>query len=213
MEEKRSQEYKTASEKHYQPFIQCIDKWIQSSVDYQDYRMFRHLVHLCLFLSVCRISSVMSCRWIKRKFQHHHGVSLDLIGNMGEKITENQAHINPIPYEMINNHRSAEPEKQILFAIQILVEITGLFEDAEDAPWDDKKMEDFLNVVHEEINGLRSCGDFKIKRNKKLHLYFERLIRMTQLKTENVGKSWEIVRKRVISLMNQLEFFSFHTHP
>ncbi|XP_051959536.1 interferon a3-like [Xyrauchen texanus] len=174
--------------------------------------MFRRLVHLCLFLSVYRISSVMSCRWIKHKFQHHHGVSLNLIGKMGEKIIEDQADINPIPYEMINNHRSAEPEKQILFAIQILVEITDLFEYAEDAPWDHKMFEDFLNVIHEEINGLRSCGDFKIKKNKKLHLYFERLRRMTQVKMENVGKSWEIVRKRVISLMNQLEFFSFHTH-
>ncbi|XP_051530989.1 interferon a3-like [Myxocyprinus asiaticus] len=174
--------------------------------------MYRHLMHLCLLLSVCQISSVLSCRWIKNKFQHHHGVSLDLIGKMGGKLIKEHLDLNPIPYDLINNHRGAEPEKQTLFVIQILVEITDLFEDAVSAPWDDKNMDDFLNVIHEEINGLRSCGAFKMKRNKKLHLYFERLRHMTQLNTENVGKSWEIVRKRVISLMKQLEFFSFHTH-
>ncbi|XP_051969222.1 interferon a3-like [Xyrauchen texanus] len=174
--------------------------------------MYRHLLHLCLLLSVCRISSVLSCRWIRNKFQQHHGVSLDLIGKMGGKIMKEHLDLNPIPYDLISNHRSAEPEKQILFVIQILVEITELFEDAVSAPFDDKNMDDFLNIIHEEINGLRSCGAFKMKRNKKLHLYFERLRYMTQLNTENVGKSWEIVRKRVISLMKQLEFFSFNTH-
>uniref|UniRef100_A0A673M5X1 Interferon a3-like n=2 Tax=Sinocyclocheilus rhinocerous TaxID=307959 RepID=A0A673M5X1_9TELE len=169
------------------------------------------LVQLCLLLSACSFSSVLSCRWIKHKFQHHHGVSLDLIRKMGEKIHNGHEDINPIPYELINNHRRAEPEKQILFVIQALMEITVLFDDAV-VPWDAKKREDFLNVMHEEIDGLRSCGAYKMKRNKKLHLYFERLRHVTEMKTEDRDASWEIVRKRVISFMNQLEFFSFHTH-
>lgn len=37
---------------------------------------------LLLLLSVCSVSSVLSCRWIKHKFQHHHGISLDLIKTM-----------------------------------------------------------------------------------------------------------------------------------
>ncbi len=43
-----------------------------------------------------------------------------------------------------------------MFIIQALVEITVLFDDAV-VPWDAKKLEDFLNVMHEEINGLHSC--------------------------------------------------------
>ncbi|XP_026079077.1 interferon phi 4 [Carassius auratus] len=169
------------------------------------------LVQLCLLLSVCGFSSVLGCRWIKHKFHHHHRVSVDLIRKMGEKIHNDHEDVNPIPYELINNHRSAEPEKQILFVIQALKEITVLFDDAI-VPWDAKKLEDFLNVMHEEIDGLRSCGAFKMKRNKKLHLYFERLRRMAELNTEGRDHSWEIVRKRIISFMNQLEFFSFNTH-
>ncbi|XP_016096219.1 interferon phi 4 [Sinocyclocheilus grahami] len=170
------------------------------------------LVQLCLLLlSACGFSSVLSCRWIKHKFQHHHGVSLDLIRKMGEKIHNDHEDVNPIPYELINNHRRAEPEKQILFVIQALMEITVLFEDAA-VPWDAKKREDFLNVMHEEIDGLRSCGAYKMKRNKKLHLYFGRLRQMTELNTEGRDQSWEIVRKRIISFMNQLEFFSLNTH-
>ncbi|XDV45047.1 hypothetical protein PO909_013218 [Leuciscus waleckii] len=129
---------------------------------------------------------------------------------MGEKIHNDHEDINPIPYELINNHRRAEPEKQILFVIQALQEITDLFDEAV-VPWDAKKVDDFLNTVHSQIDGLRSCGDYKMKRNKKMHLYFERLRQMTELNKEDGGESWEIVRKRVISLMNQLEFFPFNT--
>lgn len=119
--------------------------------------------------------------------------SLNLFLNIsqGEKIHNDHKDINPIPYELINNHRGAEvskndyyylnlkkkdtiicavdyasvfiylsissqPEKQIMFIIQALVEITVLFDDAV-VPWDAKKLEDFLNVMHEEINGLHSC--------------------------------------------------------
>ncbi|XP_043109555.1 interferon phi 4 [Puntigrus tetrazona] len=168
------------------------------------------LVQLCLLLSACSFRSVLSCRWIKHKFQHHHGVSSDLIRIMGEKIHNDHEDVNPIPYDLINNHRGAEPEKQIPFVIQALLEITVLFDDAV-VPWNAKKMEDFLNVMHEEIDGLRSCGAYKAKRNKKLHLYFERLRRMTEVNAGDKDHSWEIVRKRVISLMNQLEFFFLHT--
>lgn len=49
-----------------------------------------------------------------------------------------------------------QPEKQILFVIQALQEITGLFDDAV-VPWDAKKFDDFLNIVHSQIDGLRSC--------------------------------------------------------
>ncbi|NP_001155212.1 interferon phi 4 precursor [Danio rerio] len=163
----------------------------------------------CVLLSV-GFSSVLGCRWVKHRLQHHHGVSLDLLRKMGEKVHDDNEDLNPIPYDLINNHRMAEPEKQIQFVIQALVEITALFDDAL-VPWDAKKMDDFLNIMHEEIDGLRSCGSYKMKRNKKLHLYFNRLRRMTELNTDG-GRSWEMVRKRVISLMNQLHSFSFHTH-
>lgn len=36
------------------------------------------------------------------------------------------------------------------------MEITVLFDDAV-VPWDAKKLEDFLNVLHEEMDGLHSC--------------------------------------------------------
>ncbi|XP_050979913.1 interferon phi 4 [Labeo rohita] len=165
------------------------------------------LVQICLLLSACSFSSVLSCRWIEDKFKQYHGISLDLIRKMGEKIHNDHENINPIPHDLINSHREAEPEKQILFVIQALMEITVLFDDAV-VPWDAKKLEGFLIVMHEQINGLRSCGAYKIKKNKKLHLYFKRLRQMTEVNKKDGGQSWEIVRKRVISFMNQLEFFS-----
>ncbi|XP_042624200.1 interferon a3-like [Cyprinus carpio] len=119
-------------------------------------RMDLRLLQLCLLLSACAFSSVLSCRWIKHKFRQHHGVSLDLIRKMGEKIHNDHEDVNPIPDELINNHRSAEPEKRILFVIQALMEITVLFDDAV-VPWEAKKLKDFLDVMHEQIKGLRSC--------------------------------------------------------
>lgn len=162
---------------------------------------------------------------------------------------------------------SSQPEKQILFVIQALVEITVLFDDAV-VPWDAKKLEDFLDVVHEEIDGLHSCVstvcvycmfntssikpeeliDFSLNagglqneeeqkaasvfwktethgRNEHGEIWIYRWILSCEcvnsskdgltvvlLFQEDRDHSWEIVRKRVISFMNQLEFFSFHTH-
>ncbi len=40
------------------------------------------LVQLCFLLCACSFRSGLSCRWIKHKFQHHHGVSLGLIRKM-----------------------------------------------------------------------------------------------------------------------------------
>ncbi|KAA0725549.1 hypothetical protein E1301_Tti010288 [Triplophysa tibetana] len=166
---------------------------------------------LCLALSVCTIQHVLGCRWIKHKFQDHHRVSLDLIEKMGEIKGNKSKSINPIPYELINSYRTVEAEKQILFVIHTFMEITGIFEDADSTPWDKNTMENFLNIIHEQIDALKSCGTFKTKRNKKLHLYFKRLRQMIALKTEDAGKGWEIIRARVIGLMKQLEFFSFYT--
>ncbi|XP_055031197.1 interferon phi 4 isoform X2 [Misgurnus anguillicaudatus] len=165
----------------------------------------------CSENAMCIICPVMSCMWIKHKYLQHQTVSLHLIEKMGERIIKGHIGINPIPHELLNNQKTAEPDKQLLFIIQTLEEIAGLFEDAESAPWDHKIIDDFLNIINEQINGLRSCGTFKMKRNKKLHLYFIRLRQMTEVKTEDSDKSWEIIRRRVISLLKQLEFFSLHT--
>ncbi|RXN12073.1 interferon a3-like protein [Labeo rohita] len=175
--------------------LQWINLWHQTSVETQHDRMDLRLVQICLLLSACSFSSVLSCRWIEDKFKQYHGISLDLIRKMGEKIHNDHENINPIPHDLINSHREAEPEKQILFVIQALMEITVLFDDAV-VPWDAKKLEGFL------------IGAYKIKKNKKLHLYFKRLRQMTEVNKKDGGQSWEIVRKRVISFMNQLEFFS-----
>uniref|UniRef100_A0A8C2QAT6 Interferon a3-like n=1 Tax=Cyprinus carpio TaxID=7962 RepID=A0A8C2QAT6_CYPCA len=164
------------------------------------------LLQLCLLLSACAFSSVLSCRWIKHKFRQHHGVSLDLIRKMVNSILW-AADL----YSYLHIFCSSQPEKRILFVIQALMEITVLFDDAV-VPWEAKKLKDFLDVMHEQIKGLRSCGAYKMKGNKKLHLYFERLRHMTELNTEGRDLSWEIVRKRILSFMNQLGSFSFNTH-
>lgn len=50
-----------------------------------------------------------------------------------------------------------QAEKQILFVIQTFMEITGIFENADSAPWDKNIIDDFSNIIHEQINGLQSC--------------------------------------------------------
>lgn len=52
---------------------------------------------------------------------------------------------------------SPQAEKQILFVIQTFKEITGIFEDADSTPWDKNTMENFLNIIHEQIDALELC--------------------------------------------------------
>lgn len=69
-----------------------------------------------------------------------------------------------------------QAEDKVAFTVQLLSETAALFEeDHSSASWEENTMENFVSVITQQADGLRSC--VRHKKNKKLQVYFKRLSR------------------------------------
>ncbi|KAF5899509.1 interferon a3-like, partial [Clarias magur] len=125
------------------------------------------------------VSSGFSCRWINVKFKQHHGTCLALLREMGEEISTNSS----IPdnwHHWFFNQSYSQPEKQIGFIVQTLDEVSRLLEESDSVSWNKDKLDTLLHMLDLQANGLRSCLDHKVKKSKRLPLYFKRLRDLTK---------------------------------
>ncbi|KAI3365498.1 hypothetical protein L3Q82_010588 [Scortum barcoo] len=149
-----------------------------------------------LFLSVCSAGSSLSCRWLDHKFRQHSESSLNLLDMM---VTNSGVrHTVAFPDELYSQASNAAAEDKLGFIVQVLEETVALFEeDHSSASWEENTVENFLNVVTQQADGLRSCiWSHGHKKNKKLHMYFKRLSRpfMSSIKC---AEAWELIRTQI----------------
>ncbi|XP_030630923.1 interferon phi 4 [Chanos chanos] len=142
--------------------------------------MDKRLTRIYFVLLLCCQNLTLGCRWINHKFKQYNAECLDLLKEM--------------------------PEKQIRFVIQALEEITQLFDkDMDSVSWDEDKIDTFLNVLGQQVSGLKSCVHRQVRKNNKLQLYFERLRNHTlQLMGDNI-QGWEFVQTQVMRHLRMLE--------
>ncbi|XP_046709794.1 interferon a3-like [Silurus meridionalis] len=163
------------------------------------------LVQLWLILSLCSLSSGLNCRWISLKFQQHHETSLTLLREMGE---ENS--VSSIPdnwHHWFLNHSYSQPEKQIWFIVQTLDEVSRLLEESESVSWNEDKLDTFLHMLDLQANGLRSCLEHRMKKSKRLPLYFKRLRDLSKNNKQEKNEAWETIRKELLQLFGIFDFF------
>ncbi|GAA6082329.1 interferon a3-like isoform X1 [Tachysurus ichikawai] len=152
------------------------------------------------------LSCGFSCRWMNLKFKQHHGTCLGLLREMGEDISANSS----IPdnwHHWFFNHSHTQPEKQIWFIVQTLDEVSRLLEESDSVSWNKDKLETFLHLLDQQANGLRSCLDHKMKKNKRLPLYFKRLRDLAKNEKQEQNEAWEWIRKELLQLFGLLDFF------
>ncbi|KAK3529416.1 hypothetical protein QTP70_031131, partial [Hemibagrus guttatus] len=125
------------------------------------------------------VSCGFSCRWMDLKFKQHHGTCLALLREMEAEISVN-ASIPDNWHHWIFNHSSTQTEKQVWFMVQTLDEVSRLLGESDSVTWNKDKLETFLHMLDQQANGLRSCLDHKMKKNKRLPLYFKRLRDLTK---------------------------------
>ncbi|KAM9463009.1 interferon a3-like [Clarias gariepinus] len=167
--------------------------------------MFVRLVHLCVILTLCSVSSGFSCRWINLKFKQHHETCLALLREMGEEISTNSS----IPdnwHHWFFNQSYSQTEKQIGFIVQTLDEVSRLLEESDSVSWNKDKLDTLLHMLDLQANGLRSCLDHKVKKSKRLPLHFKRLRDLTKNDKEK-NEAWEGIRKELLQLFGLLDFF------
>ncbi|KAM9336939.1 interferon a3-like [Symphorus nematophorus] len=167
--------------------------------------MFNRVLLVCLLsASLYSAASSLSCSWMDHKFSQHSVESLDLLDTMANNSTNTTEDAEAedtvtFPNELYNQASTASTEDKLSFTVQVLNEMTVLFEeDHSSASWEENTMDNFVNVVTRQADGLLSCiGSHGRKKNKKLQMYFKRLSSHILKKMGHSAAAWELIRKEI----------------
>ncbi|XP_028332655.1 interferon a3-like [Gouania willdenowi] len=162
----------------------------------------------CVILCALCVSSgfTLRCPWIDQKFKQYSEETVKLLDNMVKNSTNTSIELDlAFPHHMYERASKAPAEEKLGFLVQVLNEVFALFEeDHTDAHWDEKKVNDFLNVLSRQAAELNACVTARSHmKHKNLHHYFQRLSsNVLELKNHS-SEAWEITRKEVkVHLLN-----------
>uniref|UniRef100_UPI0037E9585A interferon a3-like n=1 Tax=Semicossyphus pulcher TaxID=241346 RepID=UPI0037E9585A len=165
--------------------------------------MLSRVLCVCVFLSVFGAASSLSCRWMDGKFRQFSEEYLDLLNKMannGTNSTEDAEVMQMVafPSELYMQASKATAEDKLVFTVQVLEESAALLKkNHSSASWEEKTVDNFLNVVTRQAVELHSCIRGHVhKKNKKLHMSFKRLSHVLEQK-DHSAESWELIRKDI----------------
>ncbi|KAM9336940.1 interferon a3-like [Symphorus nematophorus] len=142
-------------------------------------------------------ASSLTCSWMDHKFTQHSVESLDILDTMASYEDAEVEDIVAFPNELYNQASTASAEDKLCFTVQILEETAALFEEDHSlASWEENIGDNFVNVVFQQADGLRSCI-WSHKKSKKLHMYFKRLSRHILKKMGHSAAAWELIRRQI----------------
>ncbi|XP_053197465.1 interferon a3-like [Scomber japonicus] len=154
----------------------------------------------CLLLSLYSAGSSLSCRWLDHKFRQYNQRSselLDTMVNNSTNTTEDAELEVAFPHDLYTQASKASAGERLGFIVQTLDQMALLFqEDHNSTSWEENTVDDFVNVVSEQADGLRSCIGRHNHKNKKLRMYFKRL-------SGHIGRMghsaevWVLIRKEM----------------
>ncbi|KAL6102332.1 uncharacterized protein ACO6RY_01960 [Pungitius sinensis] len=146
----------------------------------------------------------LCCNWLQR-YGHLSNSSLTLIQTMGGQLTDQESPV-AFPYRLYKRIKINTVDTQLVFLRDSLKLMAGLYrhDNLSSVTWDTKKMEDFLNIIHRQIEGLNSCVSTQSQRNPPLWRYYHRLKKNTLRSTGGSPASWELIRKESKLHLDQL---------
>uniref|UniRef100_A0A8C6PYH3 Uncharacterized protein n=1 Tax=Nothobranchius furzeri TaxID=105023 RepID=A0A8C6PYH3_NOTFU len=153
-------------------------------------KMLSRVLFACVCLGLYSACSSLSCRWMDQKFSQFSGTSLDLLDMMVSGLLVTCLHSGDVI-----------AEDKVAFVVQILKEVSSLFEeDHSPSSWEETTEENFLSVINQQAEELHSCvggqGHIK-KKNTKLHMYFKRLSHHILKKMGHSAEAWELIRREI----------------
>uniref|UniRef100_A0A3Q1HPS8 Uncharacterized protein n=1 Tax=Anabas testudineus TaxID=64144 RepID=A0A3Q1HPS8_ANATE len=164
--------------------------------------MLHRIFFLCLFVALYTSGSSLRCRWMDHKFRQCSENSLNLLETMANNSTNTTEDAEvTFPKDLYSQASKASAEDKLVFTVQVLEEVSVLFEeDHSSASWEKSTVEHFLSVVTRQMD-LKMIFPlfFQIgshKKNKKLHMYFKRLSR-TRPGGKGHAAAWELIRKEI----------------
>ncbi|KAM7370579.1 hypothetical protein PAMP_010111 [Pampus punctatissimus] len=130
-------------------------------------------------------------------FKRLSGHILQRMATNSSNTAEDAEHEVAFPQDLYTQASKASAVERLGFMVQILEQVAVLFEETHNSTsWEENTVEDFLNVITQQADGLSSCiWSHKMKKNKKLHMYFKRLSGHILQRMGHSAKSWELIRK------------------
>ncbi|KAF7203995.1 interferon a3-like [Nothobranchius furzeri] len=162
--------------------------------------MLSRVLFACVCLGLYSACSSLSCRWMDQKFSQFSGASLDLLDMMADhQISEDEeVIIIPFPHYLYRQASRAPMEDKVAFMVQILKEVSSLFEeDHVSSSWEEVTEENFLSVINQQADELHSCVGGHRWTNTRLHMYFKRLSRTVFGQMGHSREAWELVLKEI----------------
>ncbi|KAM6896961.1 interferon a3-like [Xenentodon cancila] len=123
--------------------------------------MLTKIFFACVFLCLHSPGFSLHCRWLDHKFRHYSENSLDLLEMMVNHDTTEDAGENTVafPHHLYSQAFRASADDKLAFTVQVLKEVSALFEeDDSSSSWEERTVENFLNVVNRQADELHSCG-------------------------------------------------------
>uniref|UniRef100_A0A3P9LLR6 Interferon phi 4 n=1 Tax=Oryzias latipes TaxID=8090 RepID=A0A3P9LLR6_ORYLA len=167
--------------------------------------MLHRLVFACALVSLAGAEFSVRCRWLDHKFKQFSDTSLDLLEKMvnnATNSTEGDATEDievDFPHHLYRQASKESAENQVAFTVQVLKEVSALFEeeDSSSSSWQQITVEKFLGVVNRQADELHSCVSESLvhKKNRKLRMYFKRLLDHILKKQGYSAEAWETIRK------------------
>nr|XP_057934251.1 interferon phi 4 [Doryrhamphus excisus] len=151
-------------------------------------------------------AAASGCWWMDNRFNTYHEESLELLDQMAANATVDMENPVAFPRHVYERAAKASAEDRLALVVQVLQEVEDLFDqkNTSSSLWDERTLDNFLNIVHEEKNNLQSCMDRMQQKsrtskakNRKLGSYFKRLSRCLRDGKQDSTEAWEMIRKEV----------------
>ncbi|XP_061667091.1 interferon phi 4 [Syngnathoides biaculeatus] len=155
------------------------------------------------------------CPWVRNEYYKYSEEAIKLLQKM---VVQNMGDLEtPVAFPDKLYKRAANESAffRLSFEAQVLEEVANLFDNNHASlALDEVKLDHFLNMIHQQIDGLRSCvyiphqfktyyfyiqiTNKKPRFNTKLHKYFQRLSQEVLEQEKFSARSWEMIRSEAI---------------
>ncbi|XP_034151278.1 interferon a3 [Esox lucius] len=123
---------------------------------------------------------------------------------MGGNITKQDVPVF-FPESLYRRMEDAQYEVQVRFLNETIHEIIKLFDENMDAvTWEEKKLDDFLILLHRQFQKLKSCVSPAKKAEGRLESFFKKLNKKVLKEMNYSAQAWELIRKETKYVLEKL---------
>ncbi|KAJ7992164.1 hypothetical protein DPEC_G00275690 [Dallia pectoralis] len=117
------------------------------------------------------------------------------------------------PESLYRRMDDAQYEDQVIFLNETIHEITKLFDkNMEAVTWNEKKLDDFCNLLHRQFRNLSSCVSPIRKADRRLKRHFRKLNSKVLKKMNYSAQAWELIRKETKYHLQKLDLLVAKMH-